>query len=310
MLVITLILMGAATTLIGVLPTYAQIGIARADPARCCCASCRALSTGGEWGGAVLMAVEHAPDARRGRFGAFPQIGVPIGLLLASGVLALMTGVISPGDAFLEWGWRIPFLLSFVLIIVGIIVRRAVDESPVFKEIAARRSRPRRPILQLFQQALAARDPRRADLRGQQRRRLHDHRRLPAELRHDARRRRRPRRHGAHPGAAGGGRVRSIVWLIITFAAASVSDRIGRRNTYIIGWVAFLATRLPAVPARDTGNAWLLFLGVVALRDRQRLHVRRSRRRTSPSCSPRRSATRASRSPTRSVPSSVARSPR
>ena len=135
-LMLTLILMGAATTLVGVLPTYAAIGIA-APILLILLRVLQGISAGGEWGGAVLMAVEHAPAGRRGRLGAFPQIGVPIGLLLASGMLALMTGVISPGDAFLEWGWRIPFLLSFVLIIVGIIVRRAVDESPVFQEIAA-----------------------------------------------------------------------------------------------------------------------------------------------------------------------------
>ena len=96
------------------------------------------------------MAVEHAPDGKRGRYGAFPQIGVPIGLLLASGMLALMTGVISPGDAFLEWGWRVPFLLSFVLIIVGYIVRRSVDESPVFLQIAARKKQTKMPIVVLF----------------------------------------------------------------------------------------------------------------------------------------------------------------
>ena len=83
------------------------------------------------------MAVEHAPSDRRRRAGAVPQLGVPLGLLLATGVTAPMTGVISPGTAFLEWGWRMPFLPSIVLIVVGYFVRRAVDESPVFQEIAA-----------------------------------------------------------------------------------------------------------------------------------------------------------------------------
>ena len=96
------------------------------------------------------MAVEHAPCDRRGRAGAFPQLVVPLGLLLASGVTALMTGVISPGAAFLEWGWRVPFLLSIVLIAVGYFVRRAVDESPVFQEIAAAKKQPRIPIVELF----------------------------------------------------------------------------------------------------------------------------------------------------------------
>ena len=206
------------------------------------------------------MAVEHSPDDKRGRFGAFPQIGVPIGLLLASGVLALMTGVISPGDAFLEWGWRIPFLLSFVLIIVGIVVRRAVDESPVFQDRRARRRR-QDPDPDAVPQALAARPARGAHLRRQQRRRLHDHGRVPAELRDHARRGRRPRRHGAHPGAAR--RRRRVDRLAHhDVRRRRLSDRIGRKNTYIIGWIAFLATVFVLFPLTNTGNPWLLFLGV------------------------------------------------
>ena len=96
MLVLTLILMGAATTLIGFLPTYATAG-AIAPIMLLLLRILQGISAGGEWGGAVLMAVEHAPRDRRGRAGAFPQLGVPLGLLLATGVTALMTGVISPG---------------------------------------------------------------------------------------------------------------------------------------------------------------------------------------------------------------------
>jgi len=149
MLVWTLMLMGGATTLIGVLPTYANAGVL-APVLLLVLRIVQGLSTGGEWGGAVLMAVEHAPAGRRGRFGAFPQMGVPIGLLLASGVLALMTGVITPGDAFVQWGWRVPFLLSIVLVGVGVVVRRTVEESPVFTELAEKRERSRMPIVQLF----------------------------------------------------------------------------------------------------------------------------------------------------------------
>ncbi|KTR82244.1 MFS transporter, partial [Leucobacter chromiiresistens] len=115
-LVVTLILMGAATVLIGLLPTYGQIGVA-APILLILLRILQGVSAGGEWGGAVLMAVEHAPRDRRGLYGAMPQIGVPIGLLLASAMLAIMN-IIFPGDAFLEWGWRIPFLFSIVLILV------------------------------------------------------------------------------------------------------------------------------------------------------------------------------------------------
>lgn len=149
MLVITLIMMGAATTLIGVLPTYATAGVI-APIMLLILRILQGISAGGEWGGAVLMAVEHAPKDRRGRAGAFPQLGVPMGMLLASGVMALMTGVISPGEQFIEWGWRVPFLLSIVLIVVGFLVRRSVEESPIFEEIAAKKQQTKVPIVELF----------------------------------------------------------------------------------------------------------------------------------------------------------------
>jgi len=149
MLVATLILMGAATTLIGVLPTYSQIGIA-APILLLLLRILQGISAGGEWGGAVLMAVEHAPADRRGRAGSWPQLGVPLGFLLASGMTALMTGVISPGDAYLQWGWRVPFLASALLIVVGFMIRRSVAESPVFMEIAKRGKQAHLPIVTLF----------------------------------------------------------------------------------------------------------------------------------------------------------------
>lgn len=149
MLVVTLVLMGVATTLIGFLPTFSQIGIA-APILLLLLRILQGLSAGGEWGGAVLMAVEHALANRRGRAGSWPQLGVPLGFLLASGMTALMTGVISPGDAYLQWGWRVPFLVSVVLIVVGFVIRRSVEESPVFTEIAERGKQKSVPIVALF----------------------------------------------------------------------------------------------------------------------------------------------------------------
>ena len=149
MLVLTLILMGGSTVMIGLMPTYASIGIA----APICLILLRILqgiSAGGEWGGAVLMAVEHAPENKRGRFGSFPQLGVPFGLLLASLVLVIMTQWISPGDAFIEWGWRIPFLLSLALLLIGHWIRRSIGESPIFEEIKQRKSTTQNPIKTLF----------------------------------------------------------------------------------------------------------------------------------------------------------------
>lgn len=149
MLVLTLVLMGGATTLIGLLPTYESIGIA-APIILVLLRILQGISAGGEWGGAVLMAVEHAPEHQRGRFGAFPQLGVPLGLLLASGVLVIMTGYVSPGDEFVEWGWRIPFLFSLILLVVGHWIRKSVEESPVFEEIKERKSTISNPIRTLF----------------------------------------------------------------------------------------------------------------------------------------------------------------
>ncbi|MCA5891934.1 MHS family MFS transporter [Isoptericola sp. NEAU-Y5] len=260
MLVVTLILMGAATTLIGLLPTYATIGIA-APMLLVLLRILQGLSTGGEWGGAVLMAVEHAPTGERGRMGAFPQIGVPIGLLLASGVLALMTGVISPGEAFLEWGWRVPFLLSVVLIVVGIVVRRAVEESPVFLEIAEKKAAAQTPVVTLFRKhwllvLLAALTFAGNNAAGYMTTGgyLQNYATMPV----------------GDGGLVGMDRTpvllavagASVVWLVCTFAAGALSDRIGRRNTYIIGWIAFLATVFLLFPLVNTGNPWLLFVGV------------------------------------------------
>ncbi|MFB8369728.1 MFS transporter [Pseudarthrobacter sp. NPDC055928] len=148
MLVFTLILMGAATALIGLLPTYATWGI-WAPVLLVVLRIIQGFSAGGEWGGAALMSVEHAPVNKRGFFGAYPQIGVPCGMILATFVMYLATTLLSNED-FLAWGWRLPFLFSVVLILVGFVIRRSVDESPVFKEMQARKSESATPLRQLF----------------------------------------------------------------------------------------------------------------------------------------------------------------
>ncbi|GAA4283327.1 MFS transporter [Brevibacterium daeguense] len=129
-LVLTLLLMGVGTTLVGVLPTFETAGI-WAPILLIFLRALQGLAVGGEWGGAVLMSVENAPDRFKGLYGSFPQLGNPMGALMASGIFALLT--INGQDFLLDGGWRIPFLLSAVLIAVGFWVRYTVEETPVFQ---------------------------------------------------------------------------------------------------------------------------------------------------------------------------------
>ena len=132
MLVVALMMMGIATFAIGLLPTYATIGLA-APILLLVCRLVQGFAVGGEWGGAVLMVAEHGDEKNRGFWSSWPQAGVPLGNLLATGVLFLLAAVQSD-DAFNSWGWRIPFLLSAILVIIGLFVRLSLEESPIFQE--------------------------------------------------------------------------------------------------------------------------------------------------------------------------------
>ncbi|MCF7547477.1 MFS transporter [Pseudonocardia sp. WMMC193] len=150
-LVASLLAMGAATVLIGLLPTYEQVGI-WAPIGLVVLRLVQGLGVGAEWGGAVLMAVEHAPPRRRAFYGSFPQMGVPAGIVLSSVAFLVLNAAVSP-DQFASWGWRIPFLLSAVLIVIGLLVRLSIHESPLFAEAAASRGRQnRRPLVQVVVQ--------------------------------------------------------------------------------------------------------------------------------------------------------------
>jgi metabolite-proton symporter len=131
LLMASLMLMGVATTLIGLLPTYDAIGV-WAPILLIVIRLLQGFAVGGEWGGAILLVAEHGDAARRGFWASWPQAGVAAGSLLATLVLALMNGVMSDAD-FMRWGWRVPFLLSAVLVVIGLWVRTAVAESPTFK---------------------------------------------------------------------------------------------------------------------------------------------------------------------------------
>lgn len=257
-LMVTLFTMGTATALIGLLPTYATAGWL-APAALVVLRILQGTSAGGEWGSAVLLAVEHAPADKRGLYGAGPQVGVPAGLLLSSGVLALMT-IIAPGEAFLQWGWRVPFLLSVGLTVLGWWIRTGVDESPVVEEM--REVGAHNPVGSLFKH--------------------HAGLVIAAALIFAA--------NGTVGYMTTGGYIQNYVtdpaglavergdilwavtasaatWLCTTAFAGWVSDIIGRRRTLAIGFVVQAAGVLALFPLVNTGSlpkitAALVFLTV------------------------------------------------
>lgn len=254
-LVITLVGMGGATAAIGLLPTYATIGIA-APILLVLLRILQGLSAGGEWGGAALIAVEHAPTHRRGFFGAFPQVGVPAGMLLATLFMLGMTTALST-EQFEAWGWRIPFLFSIVLIAVGFLIRRLVEESPVFAEMEQLKKKSSAPLSELF--------------------RGHWRTVLTAAV------------IFAGVNAAGYlaiayflsygtsvlGMGRSVLllltslaavaWIIATLFFGGLSDRIGRKRTFALGYAAMIAWAIPTWLLIDTANPLLFGVAVVIL---------------------------------------------
>jgi len=147
MLVLTLLIMGTATFLVGLLPTFEQIGV-WAPILLVVLRLVQGLGLGGEWGGAVLMAVEHSPEDQRGLNGSWPQMGVPAGLVLGTGIFAAVSAI--SGDAFEVWGWRVPFLLSIILIAVGLFIRLSIYESPAFQRVRESGTEARMPIVDVL----------------------------------------------------------------------------------------------------------------------------------------------------------------
>ncbi|WP_394844236.1 MHS family MFS transporter [Pendulispora brunnea] len=147
MLSLTLLIMGLATFAIGLLPTYDSVGVL-APIALVTLRLLQGFGLGGEWGGAVLMAVEHAPPNRRGFYGSWPQTGVPAGLLLSTGTFALVSRMSE--SEFLAWGWRIPFLATVVLVGVGAFIRFHVVESPAFAQVKEEKQEAKLPILEVL----------------------------------------------------------------------------------------------------------------------------------------------------------------
>ena len=147
MLVTTLLLMGGATFLIGLLPTFEQIGV-MAPILLVTLRFAQGFAVGGEWGGATLMAYEHAPEEDRNFYASWPQLGVPVGLILSTGVFAAFASL--PETQFYAWGWRMAFLLSIALVVVGLVIRLRVAESPVFSRVKERGLASKAPLLEVL----------------------------------------------------------------------------------------------------------------------------------------------------------------
>ncbi len=150
-LVVSLLTMGVATFLIGCLPTYNQWGIA-AVAVLCLCRFVQGIGLGGEWSGAALVATENAPESKRALYGSFPELGAPIGFFLSNGTYFLLE-TFNDNDAMLAWGWRVPFLLSSILVIVGLVVRVQMEETPIFRMAQEQKKVVKSPLTEVFKKS-------------------------------------------------------------------------------------------------------------------------------------------------------------
>lgn len=261
MLVLTLILMGLATSLIGLLPNYAAIGIG-APILLTLLRILQGFSAGGEWGGAALLSVEHAPVNKRGLFGAYPQIGVPVGMILATGVIWILTTVLTT-EQFASFGWRIPFLFSVVLVIVGYYIRRQVEESPIFAELAERKAESSAPLSTLFKKntkevVLSALIFIGNNAVGYM---------IIAFFAAYASR---PLDQG---GSVGLDRapvllattLASFGWLVFTMWGGALSDKLGRVRTFQVGYILLILWLVPTFLMIDQANIWMYGIGIFVL---------------------------------------------
>ncbi|MDD7967078.1 MFS transporter [Actinomycetospora lemnae] len=252
-LVGALVLMGVATTLIGVLPTFAAIGVA-APVLLVVLRILQGLAVGGEWAGAAILAVEHAPPRRRGFFGSFTQLGSPAGMLLATGLFFLVRTAV--GDAaFVEGWWRLPFLASAVLVVVGLVIRLRISDAPEFAELRAQGKVARLPVVEVFRAA-----PREVLLTTGLRLSqialfvlitTYGLTYIAGEL-----------GRGSSAGLLGVV-ISSALGLATTPLWAILSDRIGRRKPYLVGAVGGTVTLLLFFLAVGTGSTLLVVLAVV-----------------------------------------------
>lgn len=252
MLVLTLLIMGIATFLIGLLPTYETAGI-WAAVLLLILRVLQGLGIGGEWGGAVLMAVEYAPKERRGFYGSWPQIGVPAGLFLATVVVALLSQL--SDAAFLAWGWRVAFLFSGVLVAIGLYIRLKILETPLFRELKSSQDEAKVPFFELW------RTHAKQTILGMGCRFIEGvtfnvfgvysiaYLTTAVKL---------PRTTALIAVS-----VASLVMIFMIPVFGKLSDTLGRRKTYVIGVLATALFVYPAFWMMDTGNVPLVLLAIV-----------------------------------------------
>ncbi|WP_369200130.1 MFS transporter [Streptomyces sp. PU-14G] len=247
-LITTMFLMGIGTFLVGVLPTYGTIGV-WAPILLVLLRIIQGIGIGGEWGGAVLMSVEHAPEGRKGYYGSWPQIGVPAGLMLGTGVFALLSSALS-SEQFLAWGWRIAFLLSALLVLLGLWIRLQVFETPDFQAVRKEDTQARIPIVELLRTSklnlLLGMGTRMAEGIAFNTWGVFAIAYTTTEL--DV-----PRTH-----ALIGVMVAAAVCVPMIPLWGAVSDRFGRLRTFGLGAALFGASAVPAFVLFDTGSALVI----------------------------------------------------
>ncbi|MEU0117213.1 MFS transporter [Streptomyces bobili] len=256
MMLLTMTLMGSGSFLIGLLPTYDAIGV-WAPVLLVTLRVVQGLAIGGEWGGATLMIVEHAEhaegsgSARRGLWSSFSQLGAPLGSVLSAGVVTLVSTL--PDDQFREWGWRVPFLLSVVLLAVGMFVRLRVAESPLFRK-AEPLDRP--PVLEVLRRPKPVLLAACVGIGAFTAQSLLTGFMISYAV---------GREHGAYsrPQVLAAVTIASCVALLVLPAASVLSDRIGRRPVVLAGAVASAALAFPVLALVDSGSPGLLILALV-----------------------------------------------
>jgi MFS transporter, MHS family, shikimate and dehydroshikimate transport protein len=252
MLVLTLVMMGVATCLIGALPTYATIG-SWAAALLVLLRIVQGFGVGGQWGGAVLMTVEHAPEGKRGFYGSWPQIGVPAGLLSSTIIFSLFAKL--PAEQFLAWGWRVPFLMSVVLVGIGLIIRLKVLETPAFTKMKETRAVVRQPILDVLRrypkQVLQAAGMRAAENGSFY---IYSAFMLVYATQHS---------HIDRSVALNGIMIASACEFIAVPAYGALTDRIGRRPVYMFGAIMTAVLAFPLFWLFDTQSTPLVWLALL-----------------------------------------------